>query len=364
MTPELIYCAGGNRKFAEIALRHGFTYGAQLPATVYYPPQFTDQDWNHPNFEAYMRALETHRPRIATVLDWEREDQLPEVLRWAEAAAKFVSETIIIIPKVIGGIPQLPRTIGGREVRLGYSVPTLFSATTLPAWEFAGWPVHLLGGSPQRQHALANYMNVVSIDGNYSQKQAVQCCQFFSSTKITAGANGQFPKIGKLSVSAGAWTEDVPYLAFELSCINIRNLWELGPVCTVRFAFPEDEDAIVQIASQYRNELGYVMRPALRESMARRSLFVAVHDSRVVGFVNSRRRRDGVNVIYEIAVHREVRGQKIGAALLNAIPKPKRLKVTQDNERAIAFYEQSGMTRVGAEQGKRRSLFVYEKRGA
>ena len=102
MTPELIYCAGRNRKLAEIALRHGFTYGAQLPATVYYPPQFADQDWNHPNFEAYMRALETHRPRIATVLDWEREDQLPEVLRWAEAAAKFGSETIIIIPEVTG----------------------------------------------------------------------------------------------------------------------------------------------------------------------------------------------------------------------------------------------------------------------
>ena len=364
MTPELIYCAAGSRKFAEIALRHGFTYGAQLPATVYFKPEFSDQDWKRPDFDKYMAALDKHRPRIATVLDWEREDQLPEVLRWAEAAANLVSETIIIIPKVIGGIPQLPRTIGGREVRLGYSVPTLFSATTLPAWEFAGWPVHLLGGPPQRQHALANYMNVVSIDGNYSQKLAAQRCQFFSPTTITAGANGQFPQIGELAVSARSWTEDVPYLAFELSCINIRNLWELGPVCAVRFAFPEDEDAIVQIASQYRNELGYVMRPAMRESMARRSLFVAVHDSRVVGFVNSRRRRDGMNVIYEIAVHREVRGQRIGAALLNAIPKPKRLKVTQDNERAIAFYEQSGMTRVGAEQGKRRSLFVYEKRGA
>jgi hypothetical protein len=43
--PLLIYCADGNRSFAEIALRHGYEYGACLPNTIYLDPYFTDQDW-------------------------------------------------------------------------------------------------------------------------------------------------------------------------------------------------------------------------------------------------------------------------------------------------------------------------------
>ena len=116
MPPELIYCSNGGRWAAEIAVAHGYTYGAQLPGSAPFPPQFADQDWKRPDFDAYMKALEQHRPRMATVLDWEREDQLPEVLRWAEAAAQVVTETIIIIPKVTGGIGRLPRSIGGRGV--------------------------------------------------------------------------------------------------------------------------------------------------------------------------------------------------------------------------------------------------------
>ena len=77
---ELIYCAAGNRRFAEIATSHGFRYGAQLPGTVYTdvaPLYFADQDWKEPNRDKYMSALAQHRPHMATVLDWEREEQLP-----------------------------------------------------------------------------------------------------------------------------------------------------------------------------------------------------------------------------------------------------------------------------------------------
>ena len=31
---KLIYCAGGNKQFAETAIEAGFLYGAQLPDTV------------------------------------------------------------------------------------------------------------------------------------------------------------------------------------------------------------------------------------------------------------------------------------------------------------------------------------------
>lgn len=145
MTPTLIYCAAGNKRFAETAIRYGFRYGAQLPGTTYFPVHFTDQNWRKPDRTRYIRALAEKRPALATVLDWEREEQLPEVLAWAQEAAQYASEAVIIIPKVIGGIEKLPREIGGKPVRLGYSVPTKFGATSVPQWEFRGWPVHLPG---------------------------------------------------------------------------------------------------------------------------------------------------------------------------------------------------------------------------
>lgn len=210
MAIELVYCADGNRRLAQIAIDAGFLYGAQLPRTVYHSVWFADQDWKKPNRDRYMTALAQHRPHMATVLDWERQEQLPEVLAWAEDAAQYV-EVVMIIPKVFSGISQLPRTVGGKPVRLGYSVPTKFGGSELPAWEFAGWPVHLLGGSPHKQMALTQYFDVRSADGNYHNLKATKFCEYWQS---------------------GAWIpitpkqEDALYEAFHRSCVNIMAAWK------------------------------------------------------------------------------------------------------------------------------------------
>jgi hypothetical protein len=212
--PTLIYCADGNRRFAEIAIRAGFRYGAQLPNTVYHPVFFADQDWRNPDRQAYMAALAEHRPRIATVLDWEREEQLPEVLDWAEEAAQYV-EQIVVVPKVMGGIGRIPRRVGGKPVVLGYSVPTKYAGTELPVWEFAGWPVHLLGGSPHRQMELWHYFNaiaeVVGVDGNYHNLKATKYCEYWKD-------NSWLPVHPK--------QHDAPYEAFRRSCANIMAAWQ------------------------------------------------------------------------------------------------------------------------------------------
>jgi hypothetical protein len=103
--PTLIYCAGGNRRFAQIAIDAGYKFGSQLPNTIYHPIYFADQDWKRPNRATYMAMLAQHRPTMATVLDWERDEQLPEVLDWAEEAAQYVAQ-VLIIPKVIGRLAQ------------------------------------------------------------------------------------------------------------------------------------------------------------------------------------------------------------------------------------------------------------------
>lgn len=353
----MIYCADGNPRFAKIAVEQGFLYGAQLPNTIYEKPYFVDQDWRNPNREKYMAALREYKPALATVLDWEQQEQLPEVLSWMEEAAQYVSDGVIIIPKVQGGIAQLPRQIAGKQVRLGYSVPTKFAGTELPVWDFIGWPVHLLGGSPGKQLTLSRYLNIESADGNYSTLMAIRYGQFYANNKQGRGKTPEWPKLHEI-LSQPA-NDDIPYLCFRLSCINIRAAW-IGCRVMIRYATVDDILAIKQITNQYKKELGFVNSAALASAINRRELYVAVLDGRTIGFVNFHRRKDGWNTIYEIAVGREHRGEKIGRALLESVPLPRRLKCTVDNTTANDFYAAVDMALIRTELGKSRMLNVWQ----
>jgi len=218
--PTLIYCADGNRRFAAIAIRNNYKYGAQLPHKVYFAPYFADQNWKNPVRVRYMETLAKHRPTLATVLDWESEEQLAEVLSWAEEVAQFV-ETSIIIPKVVGGIKRLPRFINGKEVRLGYSASSTFSSTPVTFSEFQGWPVHCLGGGPRIQLQLKRTHDLRSADGNYIQKLARINCQFYSPA-IPAKNHG-WPMLRE--VGMGYIKNDAIYTAFELTCIGVQMAW-------------------------------------------------------------------------------------------------------------------------------------------
>jgi len=156
---------------------------------------------------------------MATVLDLERHDQLDEVLSWATEAAQHV-QTVIIIPKAHGVIAELPRTIGGATVRLGYSVPTRYGGTTVPLHEFEGWPVHLLGGSPEKQMKLWRKLDVWSADTNYTKRMA-QSGYFWSDVRWSKIR--YWPQLSESGDTATV--TDVPYEAFRRSCINIMAAW-------------------------------------------------------------------------------------------------------------------------------------------
>lgn len=220
--PTLIYCAAGNKRMAQIAIDAGFEYGARLPDTVYFDLYFADQEWKEPSRDGYMAAIAQHRPYMATVLDLERPDQMSEVLSWAEEAAAHV-EVVVIIPKYSGAIAALPRRIDGKEVRLGYSVPTRYGGTEVPVWEFVGWPVHLLGGSPHRQMEIARYVRIASADGNYALKAATQWAGVWMPGNAQYAANRWFPTLHEMGLDS---VHDAPYVAFEMSCRNIINAWK------------------------------------------------------------------------------------------------------------------------------------------
>lgn len=242
---ELIYCANGNPKFAKIAVDAGFLYGAQLPGHVSQPLFFADQNWKNPDREIYMEELAKHRPVMASVLDFERMEQLPEVLAWAEDAAQYV-EIVMIIPKCFGGIAKLPRTIGGKPVRLGYSVPTKHGGTAVPYSEFFNWPIHLLGGSPQAQMRLTRFLNVVSTDGNMHLKMATQFNSFFDPKKSTS--QGYWPTINEYDGRKwgdGSKSANAPCEAFRRSCANIMAFWRHS--CTTTHAADKNGRQLILI---------------------------------------------------------------------------------------------------------------------
>lgn len=242
---EVIYCADGNARFASIAIEAGFTYGAQLPNTVFFNPQFADQDWKAPNLNKYIEAVEKYKPRLATVLDWERWSQLGTVIHWAYVIAPYIQEAIIIIPKVktsrSGWQDYIPRSIRGVKVRLGYSVSTGFAETTVPLTNFMGWDVHLLGGSPIKQGQLAGLhlsdnflvdapkLNIVSVDGNYHLLMATKYNQFFIPDGSARYAKNRYwPSLKETDGKRwgdGSSKADAPYEAFRRSCENIMAMW-------------------------------------------------------------------------------------------------------------------------------------------
>jgi hypothetical protein len=216
-TPELVYCADGNPLFARIAVEAGYRYGARLPSTVYETVWFADQNWKKPDRKAYMAALAIHRPEVATVLDWEREDQFGEVLAWAEEAAQHVRR-VVIIPKIPDTLSRIPERIGGTDVVLGFSVPTTFGGTPCPMWEFRGRPVHLLGGSPQKQMRLAQYLNVVSADGNMAGMQSRKG----RTWTRRPGLKGHWQQLADLGDNR---ERGVDAECFRRSCAAIKEAW-------------------------------------------------------------------------------------------------------------------------------------------
>lgn len=227
--PDIIYCANGNARFAQIAKEYGFFIGAQLPGILYdahKPLYFADQDFKHPRYVAYIKSIRKYQPYMASVLDIEEWRRLDEYLMRAEEISKYC-QVVMLIPKVRGIIKELPRWINGKKVRLGYSVPTRFSGTTVPIDEFQDWPIHLLGGSPHKQIELASKFNTVSADGNYSHKMA-RFCQFWVNGTATYASNPYWPTL--LEADRKLWGDgskfaDAPYEAFRRSCQNIMEYW-------------------------------------------------------------------------------------------------------------------------------------------
>lgn len=130
---------------------------------------------------------------------------MPTVRRQVEQLSQY-SEYVIVVPKVPNIIEEIVTWKGSL---LGYSVPNKYgSAENVPEWEFAQYPIHLLGGGPKRQFDLAHMMNVISLD-----------CK----SHLKAASFGRYYAKGFKHTDLGGVFSY--YEAFRLSCRNIISSW-------------------------------------------------------------------------------------------------------------------------------------------
>ncbi|NLE46404.1 MAG: GNAT family N-acetyltransferase [Chloroflexi bacterium] len=138
-------------------------------------------------------------------------------------------------------------------------------------------------------------------------------------------------------------------------------------VSIVRKAVLDDLDTIKAIADAHRDELGFVIRRALQESIERGELSVAIDGDRLAGFVEYRHRRDQQTTLYHIAVVEQWRQRGIGRLLVEAVRRDAlangknviRLKCPESLP-ANEFYTRLGWQKIAVESGKRRRLVVWE----
>jgi hypothetical protein len=175
-TVRLIWCQDGNPASARLAVRDGWWYGFRSDGTHHAdelgPTALLDCHWIDPDWKKHLRVAAEVSPWIAAVPDTMVLDEVQRTIDQGNEIAPHCDK-VMVIPKCDGVIERLPREIGGKPVVLGYSIPTAYGGTTVPASDFSGWPVHLLGGNTRRQiECFRSMPGAISADGNLAWRLA------------------------------------------------------------------------------------------------------------------------------------------------------------------------------------------------
>jgi hypothetical protein len=209
---DLIYCAGGNKRLANIAIEEGFLYGARSDDIRDLRCNgLIDINWKEYNWESHVNLVAQHKPKYAVVPDILQKRQLEKVLSYAEEL-KAYCERVIIVPKLHNIIKLIPRNFV-----IGISVPTSYAGFLPKTDELVDRKVHFLGGSPRQQRELWKHytkwgIHVTSVDGNSHSKAS----DYGSYWNGNNWCDTERATIGK-------------YDAFRKSCRGIMKMWgQLG----------------------------------------------------------------------------------------------------------------------------------------
>jgi len=210
---DVIYCAGGGKVLAQIAIEEGFLYGARSDDIRPEPRcnGLIDIKWDDYDWVQHLNAIQFHRPKYSVVPDITSLRELGRILRLATRTEPFC-QRVIVVPKIDSIVRFIPR-----KYLIGVSVPTSYAGFLPETKELVGREIHLLGGSPRQQRELWIYfkkmkIKVNSVDVNTHNKVSNFGNYWNGSKWIFEGRY----KIDK-------------YQAFRKSCQGILKMWkELG----------------------------------------------------------------------------------------------------------------------------------------
>lgn len=157
------------RKVQAHAQRHGWLPGARytnlrdIRDVAFNRRGFLDINWKRYNFDLHLAAATKTKPALTIAQDVLCITKLKEILAEADELQNH-SDFVAIVPKDPRLTLKLDSLIPSHFL-IGYSVPTKYGSTEIPA-SAVNRPVHLLGGRPDVQRRIANECPVVSIDCN------------------------------------------------------------------------------------------------------------------------------------------------------------------------------------------------------
>jgi ribosomal protein S18 acetylase RimI-like enzyme len=128
----------------------------------------------------------------------------------------------------------------------------------------------------------------------------------------------------------------------------------------VRLASEDDLPSIQRIAKQHLRRIGPIGKLTLLGALKRHTLLVEEVHGHVVGFAHFCPRSDGWHDLPELAIDQAFQHGGHGQALLDAVPRPLRLKANHDNFSAIRFYLKNHLVPVDLIQGRKESFLVFE----
>lgn len=138
-------------------------------------------------------------------------------------------------------------------------------------------------------------------------------------------------------------------------------------VVEVKRASENQIDSIKKLFDRHKNELGFVVKSGIINSIRRNELLVALlNGDKVVGVVQYRHRKDGQTTLYSIVVDESYRLKAVGTSLLNEL-KSEAFKKQQKkillkcpvDLAANKFYEAQRFSCAATEKGKHRSLNIW-----
>jgi ribosomal protein S18 acetylase RimI-like enzyme len=145
---------------------------------------------------------------------------------------------------------------------------------------------------------------------------------------------------------------------------------EVKSHATARIEWADESEiaGIKRIADDNKLELGFVLQPALAESLTAQRILVAKLDgiAGITGFLHYRHRKDRITKVYQICVDKQHRGKGVGEKLLDEL---RRNAAQMEQERLLLncpegllandFYRKYGFVQLGTLPGKRRRLIVW-----